>query len=225
MITGFEIRPDPSFKYHFAAYGLGWGIRDLNGYLIYAHGGAEPGMLSRVIIVPELNSCVVVLTNGWPGGFSSYTICNAIPDEWLQLERWDYLASAQKHIENSESQGDSVLSAVWEIAKTSDVNMFNAQAYIGTYKDDWFGEVKVENREGILWFTSLRSPLLNGEMFHCKNDTFAIKMSYTDLPCDAFGIFNVDESGNPQGMKMVGISPNIDFSYDYQDMDFKRVKD
>lgn len=222
MVTDFEVRSEGSYKYHFQAYGLGWGIYDINGYLFYNHSGGVPGMLSRVLIAPELNSAVVVLTNGWPGGDSYYTICNAIRDEWLELEKWDYLASAKKQIEYSESRNDSALVAVWEIATNSDVEQLNAQTFLGKYEDDWFGEVIVENSDGNLWFRSLRSPLLNGEMFHFKNDTFAIKMSYTDLPCDAFGIFSMDESGKVQGMKMVGISPNIDFSFDYQDLDFIR---
>jgi len=224
-IKNFKARPNPSFKKHFSAYGLGWNIADINGFAVFEHNGALPGMLSRVTIVPEQNSAVVVLTNGWPGGNSSRTISQAIRDEWIQVERWDYISNAKKRLEKAQLKGDSTLNAVWKVATNSNIKKLKAAPYLGTYEDNWFGKVTVENRDGKLWFQSERSPQLNGEMFHFEKATFAIKMSYTDLPCDAFAIFEMDESGNPISMKMVGISPNIDFSYDYQDLDLIRINE
>lgn len=44
------------------------------------------------------------------------------------------------------------------------------------------------------------------------------------MNADAFAVFNVDQTGKAQGLKLKGISPNIDFSFDFQDLDLKRVK-
>lgn len=41
---------------------------------------------------------------------------------------------------------------------------------------------------------------------------------------DAFAMFALNEGGKAQTIKMKGISPNIDFSYDFQDLDLQRVK-
>jgi hypothetical protein len=35
-------------------------------------------------------------------------------------------------------------------------------------------------------------------------------------------MFNVDVTGKAQSIKMKGISPNIDFSFDFQDLDLVR---
>lgn len=222
---GFSPRPRPSYKWHFGAYGLGWFIAHIHNNSVISHSGALPGMLSMVMIVPEVNSAVVVLTNGSPGANSYSTISSAIRDEWIKRERWDYLTNTKEQLAWAEELVDSTINDVWQNATVSNVEKLKAYAYLGKYEDKWFGKVSVENRDGKLWFQSQRSPLLNGEMFRFKKDVFAIKMNYTDMQCDAFATFELDESGNPIKIIMKGISPNIDFSFDYQDLDLIRVKE
>ena len=84
-------------------------------------------------------------------------------------------------------------------------------------------EVFVKDNQ--LWIKSLRSPKLNGPMSFYKGNSFAIKWEYQAMNADAFVIFNLDEEGKAQGYKMKGISPNIDFSFDFQDLDLRRIKD
>jgi len=43
------------------------------------------------------------------------------------------------------------------------------------------------------------------------------------MSADAFATFTLDDSGKAQSIKMKGISPNIDFSFDFHDFDLKRV--
>ena len=56
-----------------------------------------------------------------------------------------------------------------------------------------------------------------------KANTFAIKWEYQDMPADAFAMFILDENGKAQSIKMKGISPDIDFSFDFQDLDLQRI--
>ena len=95
--------------------------------------------------------------------------------------------------------------------------------FVGVYEDKWFGKVEVFLKAGHLWFRSYRSPKLNGSMSLYKASSFAIKWEYQDMNCDAFAIFSLDEEGKAQGIKMKGISPTIDFSFDFQDLDLKRI--
>jgi hypothetical protein len=57
-----------------------------------------------------------------------------------------------------------------------------------------------------------------------KANTFAIKWEYQDMNADAFAIFSLNEEGKAQSIKMKGISPNIDFSFDFQDLNLQRIK-
>ena len=92
------------------------------------------------------------------------------------------------------------------------------------YEDKWFGKVEIFLKGNQLWFKSHRSPKLNGPMSFYKANTFAIKWEYQDMNCDAFAMFNLDEEGKGQSIKMKGISPEIDFSYDFQDLDLQKIK-
>jgi hypothetical protein len=96
---------------------------------------------------------------------------------------------------------------------------------VGTDNDEGFGDVEVSLVKEELWFRSIRSPKLNGKMSFYTANTFAIKWTYRDMDCDAFAIFSLDEHGKAQRIEMKGISPNIDFSFDFQDLDLKRKKD
>jgi CubicO group peptidase (beta-lactamase class C family) len=220
---GFWIHPDPSYRSHFRAYGLGWFLQDRAGYVIVEHTGGLPGMLSKTILIPELNIGIIVLTNTDPGGGSYWTIAMEIMDAYLDVERKDWISWAAKRIQDMEKEGDSVTSNVWNIVSQAKSDDLDLNDYTGTYRDNWFGDIQVNLKDGKLWFRSLRSPKLTGEMFFYKANTFAIKWDYTDMPCDAFAMFGLDENGKAVNIKMKGISPNIDFSFDFQDLDLQRV--
>jgi len=221
---GFNVEPKLPYRSHFSAYGLGWSLSDKNGYVIVEHGGALPGMLSRTILIPELNVGIVVLTNTDPGAYSYWTIAMEIMDAYLGVERKDWISFAEKRIEKNETESDSVTTAVWETVSKVKTKSINHSDYIGTYKDNWFGNIKIWSEDDQLWFKSLRSPKLTGEMFFYKANTFAIKWNYDDMPCDALAMFTLDENGQAISIKMKGISPDIDFSFDFQDLDLKRVE-
>jgi Domain of unknown function (DUF3471) len=95
---------------------------------------------------------------------------------------------------------------------------------MGTYTDNWFGDVVISEKNGKLWFESKRSFLLNGEMFPYKGNTYVVKWMDRSMDADAFTIFSLDSEGKAIGIKMNAISPLTDFSFDFQDLDFKRVK-
>lgn len=220
----FTVEPETPYKTHFEAYGLGWFLSDKNGHVVVEHTGGLPGMLSRTILIPELNLGIVVLTNTDPGGYSYHTIAQEIMDAYLGVEKNDWVSIAEKRLKENQNESDSVTTAVWETVAKAPKNSIDPSDYIGTYKDNWFGTIEILLNNGKLWFKSLRSPKLNGEMFFYQANTFAIKWEYTDMPCDAFAMFNLDENGKAQGIKMKGISPNIDFSFDFHDLDLKRIE-
>lgn len=219
----FTLEPKDNYKTHFNAYGLGWDISDMNGFVVVQHTGGLPGMLSRTLMVPELDLGIIVLTNSSPGGFSFFTIPAEILDSYLDIERRDWISFAKERIDAMESAGDSVLTAVWETVEKAKSKDLNIEDYLGIYQDNWFGKVEIMQKDGKLWFRSFRSPKLHGEMFFYKANTFAVKWDYQDMECDAFASFELNENGKATRIKMKGISPNIDFSFDFQDLDLKRI--
>ncbi|MFQ3214322.1 MAG: CubicO group peptidase (beta-lactamase class C family) [Marivirga sp.] len=219
---GFTTNPNPRTKQHLAAYGLGWNIKDEQGKIVLSHTGGLPGMLSKTILIPELNLGIVVLTNSSPGGYAYSSIPEMILDSYLEIEEMDWITQMAARAEATANESDSVTTAVWKIVRENKTPNINLSHYTGTYKDDWFGEVEIAMKDGNLWFTSKRSPKLNGHMYFYEATTFAIKWEYTHMNAEAFAIFSLNEEGKAIGIKMKGISPNIDFSFDFQDLDLKR---
>ncbi|MGL1297123.1 hypothetical protein ACSTKD_00105, partial [Vibrio parahaemolyticus] len=74
--------------------------------------------------------------------------------------------------------GDSVTIKTWEKVEASKNIKVKNEDFIGTYRDKWFGDVQVFEKNKQLWFKSLRSPKLNGPMAFYNANTFAIKFEY-----------------------------------------------
>lgn len=222
---GFSVMGQGAGNAHFQAYGLGWELHDLKGKIVVEHTGGLPGMLSRTILVPELNLGIVVLTNSDPGGYAFYSVPQVLLNSYLEVGHPEFIAELAQYAASKTNDGDSVTTAVMQKAKNNKTMPFEKTGFTGTYKDPWFGEVTVTLKGEQLWFTCKRSPKLNGPMHYYNATTFAIEWEYKDMPCDAFAIFGLDEEGKATSIKMKGIAPNIDFSFDFQDLDLKRVAD
>jgi len=223
--TVLNANNNPRYNSHFAGYGLGWNLTDVVGNLSVSHTGGMPGMLSKTIMIPDLNLGVVVLTNTSDDGAGIFaSVTQIIVDSYLGLDDFNWIDTYHGYFENRKVNGDKVTDEVWETVKTTDDSHINNDDYIGIYKDAWFGDVGVLMKDDQLWFKSYRSPKLNGAMHFYKANTFAIKWEYQDMNADAFAMFSLDEHGKAQGIKMKGISPNIDFSFDFHDLDLKRVE-
>ncbi len=216
--------PDPRYKTHFSGYGLGWGLSDKNGQMVAQHGGGLPGMVSQVVVVPDLGFGVVVLTNSDNGAFVAAGVSRTIMDSYLGLDDNAWTDKFMAFMAQRASAGDAVSTKVWETVEKAKGTKIDPADYAGMYEDPWFGKVEISVKDGKLWFRSLRSPRLSGEMHYYKANAFAIKWEYQDMDADAFAIFSLNEEGKAQFIKMKGISPNIDFSFDFQDLFLKRVK-
>ncbi len=221
----FITYPNARYNFHFSGYGLGWELRDIKGNMAAYHGGLLPGMASQTILIPDINLGIIVLINSADKvGFSpTDAIAFTILDSFLGLDDFDWMGKVYPSVQQSDQGADSVVNAVWKkvASNTTKVEM---SKYVGTYEDPWFGKVEVSTKGHKLWFQSLRSPLLNGELQPYTQDTFAIRWEYQDLNGDALVFFDVGQEEKGQSITMKGISPNIDFSFDFQDLNLKRIK-
>ena len=223
--TTLESSKNPRYNSHFTGYGLGWFLKDVKGNMVVSHTGGLPGMLSKVLMIPDLNLGLVILTNTDPGGAALFSaVTNTIVDSYLGLDDFNWIDKNYQQLEEYYKQTDKVTKKVWKTVATTSDSHIDKEDYIGIYQDKWFGKVEVFNKGDKLWFKSYRSPKLNGSMSYYNANTFAIKWEYQDMNADAFAMFSLDEEGKAQEIKMKGISPTIDFSFDFQDLNFKRVE-
>jgi len=223
--TVLETNQNPRYNSHFNGYGLGWGLTDVNGEFEVSHTGAVPGMLSIITMYPDLNVGIVILTNTENGGGALFTsVLNTIADSYLGLDDYAWIDKMVKWRNDDKNEEDSVTKKTWEQVDLVKKNKVKNENFIGIYTDSWFGDVEVFEKNKQLWIKCTRSPKLNGPMALFNETTFAIKWEYQAMNCDAFAEFSFDDTGKAQAIKMKGISPNIDFSFDFQDLDLKRIE-
>lgn len=224
--TVMDVNNEPRYNSHFAGYGLGWFLTDVKGNMKVEHTGGLPGMLSKVMMVPDQNLGVIVLTNTSNEGAGLFSaMCNSILDSYLGLEPMDWISTYATYLKMNQGKADEVTKKVWDQVKSNQKVKIDKSQYLGTYKDVWFGNMEVFDNQGQLWIKSLKSPKLNGPLKFYQANTFAVSWEYQDMNADAFVMFQLDETGKAIGMTLKGISPNIDFSFDFQDLDLKRITD
>jgi CubicO group peptidase (beta-lactamase class C family) len=217
--------PGP-YNTHFAAYGLGFFLSDVKGFKQITHTGGLEGMVTQITMIPELNLGIIVLTNQQEGG-AFVSITNQIKDGYFGIKGTDRVAEYSTRRTNQLATANHLVDSVWrEIDRAqrstnekADINLFT-----GTYRDAWLGDINISVKDGKAWFDSKRSPKLTGELFHYKGNTFVVKWKDRSMDADAFVNFSLDEEGKASGIKMRAISPLTDFSYDFHDLDFQKVK-
>ena len=127
----------------------------------------------------------------------------------------------------NEAEAKKITDEIWsniEAQQKASTTKPDLNIYLGTYTDKWFGDVIISNKNGKTRFDSKRSPRLTGEMIYYKANTFVVKWDDRSFDADAFLQFSLDNTGKANAIKMDAISPLTDFSFDFQDLDFIRVK-
>lgn len=214
------------YNTHFSAYGLGWFLSDVKGYFQVTHTGGLNGIVSQVTLIPEMELGIIVLTNQQSGAAFS-AITNSIKDAYFGIKGEDRIKQYNDRRLAGEKEEESIVSEVEKnIAAQLKTKAFKPDPadYTGTYKDVWFGNVSISAIEGNLHFKAEKSSDLTGEMTFYKGTTYVVRWNDPALKADAFITFSLNTEGSANGFTMSPISPLTDFSYDFQDLEFKRVE-
>ncbi len=215
-----------SYSTHFASYGLGWFLADVKGYKQCSHTGGLAGIVTQVTLLPELKLGIIVFTNQQSG--AAFTaITNTIKDGYFGMKGFDRIKEQHDRVVKNEINAKKIkdeLDKDIENQIKSTESKINKELFTGTYTDPWMGDIVISIRNGKLWFDSKKSMLLTGEIFPYKGNTLIVKWDDRSMDADAFLKFELDNNGKASGIKMEAISPLTDFSFDFQDLDFKRKK-
>lgn len=211
----------------FSSYGLGWFLSNVNGQFQATHTGGLSGIVTQVTILPEMKLGIIVLTNQQSGAaFNSIT--NSIKDGYLGIKGMDRIKTYNDNRLKNELEASEIVKKVWaDITATqkSNTQMPDVKNYLNTFKDAWFGEVSITELNGKMYFQAKNSPKLRGNMTYYKGNTYIVKWEDRSLDADAFVNFSLDHEGIAKGFTIAAISPLTDFSFDFQDLDFKRIND
>ena len=206
---------------HFAAYALGWRLKDFFGYLYVGHSGGMQGMTTHIAMLPEKDVAVIVLTNQWSRASRAVTseILNAYvsetPEDWVAI----YSASAAERADEARK----VVEEAFANRDADSTPSLPIESYVGTYRDPWYGEVFVERGEEGLVIRFSRSDLLTGPLEHFQYDTFVARWLDRSLHGDAYATFILGAAGEVEAIRMKMLSPDTDFSFDFHHLDLQQV--
>lgn len=201
----------------FKAYGLGWRLSDVYGYKQISHTGTVSGMLSAATMIPELDLGIVVLVNGASSDARNAVMFSLVhgyvgapPRDWVTR-----LANARKARPWQEP----------DPACKADPSA-GVPGVTGIYEDRWFGRVEIASRNGVLRFRSAKSPRLAGTMTFChRPGVYAVRWDDRTLAAgDALAKVKTGAGGKVISMRMERIDPQADYSFDFQDLNFRKVE-
>jgi CubicO group peptidase (beta-lactamase class C family) len=205
---------------HFRGYGLGWSLNDYLGRKVVAHGGGYDGMYSRVMMVPEADFGVVVLTNSMKG-ISTY-LCNYITDQVFMAPtetKWSEIGlQSQRNFDRFRANREKER---LDARQTNTRASFGLANYAGTYHSDLYGDINIVFEDRELRMEIPHAPALNADLEHWHYDTFEIEWD-EEHAWFGFGTlrFEMDNNG-----KIIGAAfdvPNDDIFF--EEIELVKVK-
>jgi hypothetical protein len=95
--------------------------------------------------------------------------------------------------------------------------------YAGAFADAWYGPMAITHHDGRLTMDFKQTPGMSGELRHWQYDTFRVEWR-DRLIEPAYVTFSLQADGSIDRIRMRAVSPLADFSFDYQDLDFRPAK-
>ena len=225
--------PGPSaglepLKANFAAYGLGFGLRDYRGRKLVSHGGGLPGYGSQVALVPEDRLGVVVLTNQ-EATAAFRAVLYRVVDDYLgaPVPPVDWIEGFRKQEEDERRKAEEAVTKAAALRDAGSRPSLPLARYAGRYRDAWYGDAEVGEEEGRLVLSMTRTPGMVADLEHWQHDTFIARWREAFMsdsaPADAYWTFALKADGSVERVTILPVSPAIDFSFDYQDLRFEPV--
>jgi CubicO group peptidase (beta-lactamase class C family) len=207
-----------------AGYALGLNVRDYRGRILLQHTGGLPGYLSKVAMIPELRLGVAVLTNQ-ESGAAFESIVYHVLDYYLNVKPPDY----PTWFKTLNDQNRAKLREAERKASTGRDSLSGPSLlvpkYAGTYRDPWYGDVVIAQEGRGLTVRFNHTPSLVGDLVHWQHDTFLARWRDRELRADAYATFSLKPDGAVEQLKMVPASDAVDFSFDFQDLTLRPIRD
>ncbi len=223
--TPLNVNKNNSYNSHYKGYGLGWFVTDVKGgYKQIYHTGGLLGTVTQFTMIPEIGLAIVVLTNQMVGSAFN-TITNTVKDSYLGYDKRDWLKTYGDRNSKYISYNDSIKTNVYtKVALAQkDPNIPKASQIVGTYKDQWFGNITISNNGTYFIIKCERSPNLQGKLLPYNATTFVAKWDQRSYDADVFVHFTFDQTGKADGATMSYIAPITDFSFDFHDLNLKKI--
>ncbi|MEO1011336.1 MAG: serine hydrolase [Bacteroidota bacterium] len=195
---------------HFSGYGLGWGLSDYHGRLRVAHTGGYDGMITAVTLIPDENLGVVVLTNGMKSPITPATYCAL--DRFLGLEKKDWSAESLARFEKRQKE-DPRITHIKEKRILNTKPSLPLSGYVGAYRSDIYGEIRISDQNGKLRMQFEHTPDLSATLSHWHYDVWEIQWDKKQAWFN-FGTVGFTTNNNQEVKGMEFEVPNNDIFFE-----------
>ena len=220
-VTPIPVRPNPpalaALQAQFRSYALGVNVQDVYGTKIITHTGGLPGFVSQLTLVPTEKLGVVVLTNG-ESGAAFQSITQAVLDAYMGRPATDWAAVYDDLATRRSAAAMQTVEAAGAARDAASGPSLPLAQYAGTYSDPWYGDVMLTEENGRLAIRFAHTQLLVGTLEHWQHDTFVARWTDRTLRADAYLTFALKPDGSVREARMEPVSPETDFSFDFQDL-------
>ena len=205
-----------ALKPNFSDYAFGWFLRDYHGRKLVGHTGGVGGFVSQVMMVPEENLGVVILTNAEEGGAFEAILYHVL-DSYLRVPSTDWIAAFKTVEEMQKKKADEAMKSAATSRDANSKPSLPLEKYAGSYKDAWYGPITIRFENGGLVMSFDHTPSMIGDLQPWQYDTFKAHWRTRTIE-DAFVTFTLNPDGSIDSARMAAVSPLADFSFDYQDL-------
>lgn len=199
-------------RVNFKSYGMGWSMMDFDGHKVLMHSGGLDGMVSQLVIVPDLNAGAVFLVN------KASPLPAILMYDWLAKQVNDtvnYIDGALKVMKNY-TPTDSSESFEGEIIETMSEC---SEVYCGEYYDKLVGEAKIYFQNDTLRLKWKESDVFEGILR--QKDVNLFELFWPNMKSLGRGelVFNINGNGSVASFQIR--LPNPDLHFD--ELLFKRL--
>lgn len=211
-----------------STYAMGLQVQDYRGERIASHGGGSPGGISATVLIPGRKIGFSIFSNA-EESFLLRSLRSGITDLCMGKGDFDWIADSKKIEAEGEAKSQAAAIEIDAKQRAGAPPAMPLDAYAGTWRDPWYGDITIvqktegrgRNRKTGLWLSFTHTPALQGWLEPYDGETFRTRFP-DKREEDAFITFNI-QTAKPATATVKGVSPDIDFSYDYQDLKLTRV--
>ena len=211
-----------------STYATGWQVQDYRGERMITHGGGAPGYVSGTVLIPGRNAGFSYFTNA-EESFLTRALRSGITDIIVGKTDFDWVADGVRLKTTGDARSIAAAAEIDAKQAAGAPPSLPLEAYAGTWRDPWYGDIVIEsrttgrgrNRKTGLWLAFSRTPALKGPVEAYDGET--MRTRFTDRREEDLLITFTLAAGVPVSATMKALSPDADFSYDYQDLRLTRV--
>lgn len=224
--------PDAPGRAIAATYATGWQVMDYRGERFITHGGGAPGYLSGTVLLPGRNAGFSFFTNAEESQLTR-ALRSGIADIIMGKAGFDWIADGVRLTQEGNAKSIAAAAEIDAKQAAGAPPSLPLEAYAGTWRDPWYGDIEIAMtsprvrapRGGPrptprLGIDFTRTNALKGPLEPYDGDTFRTRFP-DKREEDVFVTFKI-ENGVAVSATMKAVSPDADFSYDYQDLRLTR---